>query len=582
MTSPFVQRHLLALALWLILSGAAPKLHAASSVGDFALLDQHGDFHRLSSYKGAKALVVAVLPPSEDKTLISAYQALAAEYRGKGFVFVGLRIGEVNDRDELRRRLSNFGVTFPVLLDDSESVAELLGLTLASEVLLLDPESQIILFRGPMGRALNVALGQRAAAAAVEPAVVAVQGTPLPKSNARLHWRNPNGTSYSKEVAQLLIKNCVACHRLGGIAPFAMDSWAVVKGWSPMIKEVLLTKRMPPGQVDPDIGDFKNGRALSRGDLATLVRWIDAGAPRDGDRDPLAEIPKRDEAWAFGMPDKSIELPPQTIPAAGPLGFSEVIVPFGLPKDKWLRASQFMPGDKRVLHHAELFIASKSSATSQSFGLSSSLPSYYGVGNPEVASFLPYVPGDEPTEWPDNSGGRIAKDSSLVVQLHYGTIGRDVHDKSRLGLWFYDDATPPTARLTTECVCLQPAQWKAIPPLATNFKAQATLVLRKAAYLYTVQPRMHYRGSAIRLVAEHSSGAVEPLLNVPNYSYSWQMNYQFRVPRYFPAGTKLIANARYDNSSHNMLNPDPTQAVMWGRNSSSEELAVVLRIRYVD
>ncbi|MBC7982587.1 MAG: hypothetical protein H7Y02_01915 [Candidatus Obscuribacterales bacterium] len=397
--------------------------------------------------------------------------------------------------------------------------------------------------------------------------------------------------SYSKDIAPLLIKNCLGCHRAGGVAPFAMDSWGVVLGWSPMIKEVLLTKRMPPGQIDPAIGHFKNGRTLSSTEITTMMRWIDAGAPQDGNpgddnKDPLTEFVKRDNQWAFGEPDHIVELPPQTVPAMGSPDFSELVLPIGLQTDRWLRASQFMPGDKRVLHHAELFIASTQSAGTQSTGRTPSsanaLPPYYGASDPNTATFSPFVPGDEPMAWPNNTGGVITKDAALVVQLHYATIGREVQDKSRLGLWFYDEATPPQDRMAIECTCLAPTRWKTIPPRTANFKAQATLTLKKDAYLYSVLPRMHYRGSAIRLDAERPSGEVEPLLNVAKYNYNWQINYQFLVPKFLPAGTKIIASARYDNSSRNTFNPDPSQKVVWGRESFNEELAAVFQLKYVD
>jgi hypothetical protein len=211
-----------------------------------------------------------------------------------------------------------------------------------------------------------------------------------------------------------------------------------------------------------------------------------------------------------------------------------------------------------------------------------SLPPYYGVSDPDVPTFAPFAPGDEPVSLPNNTGGLLTKEASVVVQLHYGVIGRDVEDKSRLGLWFYDDAAPPTDRMATECVCLAPDRWKTIPPRSANFPAQATFTLTRSAYLYSVLPRMHYRGGAIRLDAQLASGKVEPLLNVARYNYNWQMNYQFTVPKFIPAGTKLIATARYDNSSRNAFNPDPSQEVGWGRRSFEEELAVVLQLKYAD
>ncbi len=584
-TSMLWRKPFLVAAFALLMFVAASNSQAATRIVDFALLDQHGEFFQLSYFKDAKAVAVAVFPESEDKKLIADYQAVAAKYRAEGIIFAGIRIGAVENRDALRKRLSDAGVTIPVLLDDSESIAQLLSLRRAGEVLLLEPARQQVLFRGPIGSALVVAIKQRLADEAVVPAIVEVPGPQLSTSSARQDWSNPKATSYVSDVAPILIKNCLGCHRAGGIAPFAMDSWSVVSGWSPMIKEVLLNKRMPPGQVDSTIGSFKNGRALKSQELATLVRWIDAGTPKDGEGDPLAKGVSHNDQWAFGEPDHIIELPPQTVPAIGPVDFSTLVVATGLDKNKWLRASQLMPGDRRVLHHAELFISSQSPETQsggQSQASSNSLPPYYVARDPNIASFSPFAPGDEPIELPKNTGGLLAKDASVVVQLHYGVIGREVADKSRLGLWFYDDAAPPTERMATECICLAPDRWKNIPPRTEDFTAQATLILEKNAYLYSVLPRLHYRGSSIRIDAELPSGEIEPLLNIPKYNYNWQINYQFASPKFIRAGSKIIARARYDNSSRNAFNPDPSQEVRWGRQSSDEELAAVLQLKYAE
>jgi hypothetical protein len=579
-----LRKYFRCIALLLLASGMSPCVHAAQRVGDFALLDQHGDFHQLSYYKDAKAVALLVLSPNEERKQIDPYQALAKQYRSEEFIFAAIRVGDVKDRDALRRRLS--GVTIPVLLDDSESVAELLQLTRAGEVVLLDPAQQRVMFRGPVGPPLTMAFTQRAANETIVPALVDVPGPLLPKSIARQKWGDPKAVSYSKNVAPLLKSNCTRCHRVGGIAPFAMDSWSVVLGWSAMIKEVLLTKRMPPGQVDATVGDFKNGRALSSKDVATILRWIDAGAPQDGNRDPLAEPVQTERQWAFGEPDHIIELPPQTVPAMGPLDFSSLVIPIGLKSDRWLRASQLIPGDERVLHHAELFISPVRATETQSVKPrppdARALPSYYAARERDIAIFSPFVPGDEPMASPANTGGMITKNANLTVQLHYAAIGREVQDKSRIGLWFYDEAAPPKDRMAMVCVCLPPDQWKTIPPRVANFKAEASLKLEKNAYLYSVLPRMHYRGSAIRIDVVRPSGEVEPLLNVAKYSYNWQINYQLRVPKFIPAGTKIVASARYDNSARNILNPDPSREVKWGQESSNEELAVLMQLKFVE
>ena len=72
----------------------------------------------------------------------------------------------------------------------------------------------------------------------------------------------------------------MGCHQPGGIGPFSMTSYEMVKGFSPMIREVLRTKRMPPFHADPHYGAWKNDMSLSAAQVKTIVNWVEAGAPR--------------------------------------------------------------------------------------------------------------------------------------------------------------------------------------------------------------------------------------------------------------------------------------------------------------
>ena len=138
-----------------------------------------------------------------------------------------------------------------------------------------------------------------------------------------------HSVSYEQDIAPILAANCAECHRAGGIGPFALDSYTMALGWSPMIREVLMTRRMPPGQIDPHIHKFSNDRNLAIADLQKLLSWIDAGSPRDGTTDPLAELDWPDTEWTvpLGPPDLVVEVPPQTIPATGVLDWLDISVP---------------------------------------------------------------------------------------------------------------------------------------------------------------------------------------------------------------------------------------------------------------
>ena len=59
----------------------------------------------------------------------------------------------------------------------------------------------------------------------------------------------------------MLVEKCAACHQTGGVGPWAMTSYDMVKGFAPMIREVVRTQRMPPWHADPHYGVWQNTRA---------------------------------------------------------------------------------------------------------------------------------------------------------------------------------------------------------------------------------------------------------------------------------------------------------------------------------
>ena len=154
---------------------------------------------------------------------------------------------------------------------------------------------------------------------------------------------------YAENVAPIFVEQCQACHRESGIAPWAMTDYRMLQAFAPAIKEAIETKRMPPGQINPVFADrIINHRTLSHTEMETIVSWIDAGAPVEGDRDPLTETVYSTSEWVYGEPDMIIEVPAQEIPAIGTLGPNAIPYRYtqadlGLTEDRWLRGSQFLP-----------------------------------------------------------------------------------------------------------------------------------------------------------------------------------------------------------------------------------------------
>ena len=114
-----------------------------------------------------------------------------------------------------------------------------------------------------------------------------------------------------------------------------------------MMREVVLTRRMPPGQIDTHVGkDIVDVAGLTIEEQQKLIHWIDAGAPKDGDTDPLTQLTFDGPKFSLGEPDMVFKVPAQSIPATGIIDYRYVPVQLNLDRDVWVRAMEFVPGDR--------------------------------------------------------------------------------------------------------------------------------------------------------------------------------------------------------------------------------------------
>ncbi|ALO47050.1 hypothetical protein [Pseudohongiella spirulinae] len=557
----------------LALSIGAGVSHAADErVGDFALLDHEGYFHHMAWYDNNKAVAFLVQGngAAETRDALAKFSSLKADYADQGIVFMMINpLGEA--RSEVAAEVAAMNTDIPVLIDDVQAVSESMGIERFGEAVIYDPKSFRVVYRGDAGQPFADALAAVAAGEQVSNAFVATAGTEV-----QYVERNPSDVSYEKDVAPIIAENCASCHREGGVAPFALNSHAMVQGWSPMIREVMMTKRMPPGQMDPHVGNFRNSYVVPFEDQRKVLDWIAAGSRKDGTTDPLAMIEWPPTEWAFGEPDYVIEIPEQQIPATGVLDYRYEFIPINLPdgKDRFVKASQYMPGDRTVLHHT-LNALFKPGERPSGRG-------FVGTPDPNLAYITPYIPGAAPYVEEPNTGGLLMDGSTIAIQLHYTTTGREAVDASRIGVWFYPEGEEPQERMTGECACIFTPTWTNIPPYDPNFEQQAQIVIPDDAYLHSFLPHMHFRGKYMRFEAHYPDGSTEMLANIANYDYNWQMEYKLAEQKLVPAGTRIVVTGAFDNSEQNKANPDPSRSVPWGDQSWDEMFFGQVYYKFVD
>jgi hypothetical protein len=338
-----------------------------------------------------------------------------------------------------------------------------------------------------------------------------------------------------------------------------MSSYDMIKGFAPMIREVVRTQRMPPWHADPHYQAFSNDRSLSKDEVKTLVHWIEAGAPRGSGGDPLVELKRTWPEWALGEPDLIVEIPAFDVPATGTIPYQMPSAANPLDHDVWVRAVDFLPGDRTVLHH---IIAT--------MGMD-------GAGIRDGGSLGGYVPGAGPMVLPQETGVLMKKGAKFFFQMHYTATGKQARDVSRMGLYFRKDTPQYQFR---SAVMAKPSL--KIPANTKAHTESASRTFDRDVLVYSLLPHSHFRGKASNFVATYPDGTQETLLSVPNYDFNWQTTYELAAPKRLPAGTKVTHSTTWDNSTQNKANPDPNREVPWGQQTWDEMLYGVVRFRYID
>ena len=523
-------------ALLTSLLAFAPQETALPPIADFFL--EAADNRRVGLVEetpGRVATLVAVLSSGcgESLRLIDALAAKQDDFARRHVRLLAVDPDPRDDAAALVRFASDHQATFPLLRDPRQLAMKKLGATRTGSFVLLDAE-----FRVATLPALKDLL------------------EPLPTSNgglglAALAAFAPADVTFHRDVAPILWKNCVECHRPGQIGPMSFLDAKEAIGWAPTIAEVTASGRMPPWHADPHFGHWKGARRLTDTEIDTLARFAASGAKAGDPHDAPPTPTFADPEWRIGKPDLVIELPKEEqIPAEGVVPYRYVPVDPHFTADRWVAAAELRPGNLAVTHHAGVYL----------------LPP--GMDAKHFSSQLLFAgaaPGGRPIELAPGTAKFIPKGSRLLFEMHYTPNGKPATDRTRLGLRFASGVVDREVRTRTL------AQMELLLPPndpAITFTHQEGF--RSPGRLVSLQPHMHLRGRSFRIDLAHADGSSATLLYVPRWDFGFQHTYEFEQPIAVVPGDSLTLTATYDNSSGNPANPDPAQRVLWGSQSFEE------------
>jgi peroxiredoxin len=551
------------------------------TVPDFRLKDPRDQTEvRFAQFKDQKAIVVVFLGTEcpINNLFLPVLAQLHKAYGNKGVAFVGIYSNRQDTPDRVAAHARRNKITFAMVKDPNNEVADLFGAKRTPEAFVLNPSGKI-LYQGriddqfgidfqrpgqPRQRDLAQALDEVLAGKAVTTANTPVAGCLI--SRVKVEKREGSVT-YARDISRIIQKNCQECHRPAQIGPFALQTFEDAAAWADTIREVVADRRMPPWHADPRFGTFLNDRSLKPEDQKALLTWIDNGCPRGDDKD----LPKpRDfkEGWSIGTPDLVIKMPkPYDVPAEAPRGgipYQFFSVPTNFTEDRWVERAECQVGAPEVVHHIVVYI--------------------FGPGEifrPDGPVLTGTAPGDMPLILEPGYAKKIPAGSRLVFQMHYTPNGKAQTDQSSVGIVFAKEK--PKHRVRTRPIYPQSfySHLDRIPAGADNYPIETTFTFREDTHILAFMPHMHLRGKDFLYEHIDAAGKKETLLSVPRYLFGWQTIYRPTKPIAMPKGTKMHCLAHYDNSEKNLSNPNPKKNVYWG-DQTWEEMMIGWIDYYID
>ena len=392
------------------------------------------------------------------------------------------------------------------------------------------------------------------------------------RSGSRASASPPASVTFNQDIASIVFHYCSPCHRAGEAAPFPLLNYQDAATFSAQIAAITRRRIMPPWLPAPSDLKFAGDLRLSDEQIALLQRWAEEGAP-EGDPHDEPPPPQFTPGWQLGKPDVILRArKPYELPARGTDNYWNFIFTTDFPATRWVRAIEIRPGQRRVVHHANILIDRLHSRAQEK---------HLGDGFPgmelriESESFDPdshiffWKPGSVPHVEPDGMALRLDPGDDLVLNTHLQPSGKPETIEPSIGLYFTDKPATQFPALLE----LQNDKALDIPPGDSNFEVSDEFTLPTEVQLLAIYPHAHYLGRDLLATATLPDGSRKTLIHIPRWDLNWQAVFYYESEIILPAQTRIFMRYSYDNSKANIANPfNPPQRVVGG-NRTTDEMA---------
>jgi Tfp pilus assembly protein PilF len=394
-----------------------------------------------------------------------------------------------------------------------------------------------------------------------------------PRDAKSANTQNSALTTFTRDIAPIVFRSCAPCHHPGEAGPFSLVTYGDAKSHARQIADVTRKRLMPPWLPSADGLLFAEDAHLSEQDIAQFQKWIDDGL-REGNFADLPPVPKFSSRWQLGQPDLVLHAAaPYTIPASGSDVYWNFIFRSPLHSSRFIKAIEIHPGDKRLVHHANLLVDRTQSARRQEESPGSGFASMELQIESESfdpdGHFLFWKPGSPPIVEPPGLALRLDPENDLVLNTHLQPSGKPESVQPTIGIYFTNE---PATRFP---VLLQIENDRAlnIPAGDSNFIVSDAFTLPENVQLLALYPHAHYLCRDMLATARLPDGTEKTLIHIPRWDLNWQAVFRLAQPEPLPRGTTIIMRYRYDNSTDNIANPNNPPRRVTAGNRAVDEMA---------
>lgn len=385
--------------------------------------------------------------------------------------------------------------------------------------------------------------------------------------------------TFVRDIAPIVYEKCSGCHRPGEGAPFPLTRYEEVRRRSREIVQVTERGLMPPWLPEAGHVPLRGDRSLRPEEIEAFQRWHAAGAPLGEPGSTLAMPPLATldpDGWRLGEPDLVLEMDASyAVPAEGRDVYRCFVLPNPNREMRWVRAVEFQPDNRAVLHHCVLYVDGSGAARAED--ARSREPGYPGMeANARIpdGQFFGWTPGKVPDPGHADIAWRLEPHTDVVLQLHLRPSGKPERVRVRLGLTFA--AGPPTRRPLGINISSRDLS---IPAGERNHVVESSFVVPVEVEALGIWPHVHYLGRDLTGYAVLPDGTQRTLIHIPSWDFDWQEEYLFAEPITLSAGTRVGFRYVYDNSAENPLNPNqPPHRVVYGPRSDQEMAELHLQV----